>query len=118
SPSRAATMTGRYATRFGFEFTSVTVQFARLVGSHAAPDAVRKPVYHAERESKMPPYEKMGMPPTEITIAKLLQSAGYRTLHFGKWHLGEAPEFRPNAHGFDDSLGFLAGASMYLEEND
>jgi len=118
SPSRAAMMTGRYATRFGFEFTSVPVEFARVVGSHAAPDALRQPIFHAERESKTPPYEKMGLPASEITIAKLLQGAGYQTLHLGKWHLGEAPEFRPNAHGFDETLGFFAGASMYLPEND
>ena len=118
SPSRAALLTGRYATRFGFEFTAVPVQFARVVGGHSAPGALRQPIYHAELESQTPPYERMGLPVSEITIAKLLQSAGYRTLHLGKWHLGEAPEFRPNAHGFDDSLNFLAGASMYLPEND
>ena len=32
SPSRAALMTGRDGTRFGFEFTSVPINFARAVG--------------------------------------------------------------------------------------
>ena len=118
SPSRAAMMTGRYATRFGFEFTSVPISFARVVGGHAAPDALRPVIYHAERESAMPSYEQLGVPPSEITIAKLLRGAGYRTLHLGKWHLGEAAPFRPNAAGFDDSLGFYAAASMYLPEDD
>jgi arylsulfatase A-like enzyme len=118
SPSRAAMMTGRYATRFGFEFTAAPVQFARVVGDHAAPGALREPIYHAELESLTPPYEEMGMPPAEVTIAEVLRAAGYRTLHVGKWHLGEAPRFQPNAQGFDDSLGFLAGASMYLAETD
>src|ERR1700754_2184000 len=31
SPSRAAMMTGRYPTRFGFEYTAVPVQFAESV---------------------------------------------------------------------------------------
>ncbi len=118
SPSRAALLTGRYATRFGFEFTAVPVEFARLVGGHSAPGMLREPIYHADRESSTPPYEQMGLPPSEITIAKLLSGAGYRTLHLGKWHLGEVQAMQPNAHGFDDSLAFLAGASMYLPEND
>jgi len=28
------------------------------------------------------------MPPAEMTLAELLRTAGYRTGHFGKWHLG------------------------------
>ena len=35
APSRAAIMTGRYATRFGFEFTPTPVAFSRVVGGHA-----------------------------------------------------------------------------------
>jgi len=31
APSRAAIMTGRYATRFGFEFTPAPVQFEKLI---------------------------------------------------------------------------------------
>lgn len=29
------------------------------------------------------------LPQSEITIAEVLQAAGYRTGHFGKWHVGE-----------------------------
>jgi arylsulfatase len=29
-----------------------------------------------------------GLNPWEITIASLLTAQGYRTAHFGKWHLG------------------------------
>jgi hypothetical protein len=54
SPSRAAIMTGRYATRFGFEFTPVPVQFMRLIGNHVGKDALRGPVYFADREKDMP----------------------------------------------------------------
>lgn len=36
-----------------------------------------------------------------ITIAELLKSAGYRTAHFGKWHLGFGPGYEPKDQGFD-----------------
>jgi arylsulfatase A-like enzyme len=48
----------------------------------------------------------------------LLQKQGYHTLHFGKWHLGGAEGRRPEQKGFDESLGFIPGASMYLPEHD
>ncbi|GAM99031.1 N-acetylgalactosamine 6-sulfatase [alpha proteobacterium U9-1i] len=117
SPSRAAIMTGRYASRFGFEFTSAPKDFARYI-SHAAPDALRQPIFHEERVADVPQLETLGLPPEEITIAEHLRDAGYRTLHIGKWHLGEAANLRPEAQGFDESLGFMIGASMYQPRGD
>lgn len=117
SPSRAAIMTGRYATRFGFEFTSAPVAFARYL-SHGAPDALRQPIFHEERVAAVPPLETLGLPPEEITIAEHLRDVGYRTLHIGKWHLGEAANLRPEAQGFDESLGFMSGAAMFMPRND
>ena len=114
APSRAAMMTGRYATRFGFEFTPTPKQFMKAITGTARPDQLRPPIYHAEREADLIPYEDMGLPTTEITIAKLLQGAGYHTVQVGKWHLGDNPQFRPYSHGFDESLSHLHAASMYL----
>lgn len=45
----------------------------------------------------------------EITIAQLLQKAGYRTGLFGKWHLGKYPEYQPQNRGFDDFFGHYHG---------
>ncbi|WP_375582840.1 arylsulfatase [Cyclobacterium xiamenense] len=45
----------------------------------------------------------------EVTIAEMLQSAGYRTGMFGKWHLGDNYPFRPGDQGFEESLIHLAG---------
>lgn len=117
SPSRAAIMTGRYASRFGFEFTSAPVEFSRYL-SHNDPDALRKPIFHEDRVSQVPPLETLGMPASEITIAEHLRDAGYRTLHIGKWHLGDTAEMRPEAQGFDESLGFMEGAAMFMPRND
>ena len=114
SPSRAALLTGRYPTRVGFEFTSVPVAFSRVVGGHRAPGAPQSSIFHGERATDMPPYEEQGLPTSEISLARLLKDGGYHTVHLGKWHLGEAPRFSPQAHGFDESLGFMAGASMFL----
>jgi arylsulfatase A-like enzyme len=117
SPSRAAMMTGRYPSRFGFEFTSVPLTFSRIIASNKSA-GLHSSIYHAEREQGMPAYEAQGMPTTEISLARLLKNSGYRTLHLGKWHLGEDRQVRPNAHGFDQSLGFMAGGSMFLPEDD
>jgi arylsulfatase A len=48
--------------------------------------------------------------PDEITIAEMLQGAGYRTACFGKWHLGHEDSMEPVAQGFDEFLGFKVGA--------
>lgn len=117
SPSRAAMMSGRYPTRFGFEFTSAPVAFSRYL-SHSDPNALRQPIFHEERVRDVPPLETLGMPASEITIAEVLRDRGYHTMHIGKWHLGESPDLRPEAQGFDESLGFMAGAGMFLPAND
>ena len=55
APSRAALMTGRYPTRFGFEFTPAPVAFERLVGTSAEPGAIIKPKFFADRATNFPP---------------------------------------------------------------
>lgn len=116
SPSRAALMTGRYPTRFGFEFTSVPGGFARNIAHGRS--GPYPPIYHDELDHDVIPYPQQGLPPSETTIAESLKTVGYHTLHIGKWHLGEAANLRPTAQGFDESLGILAGASMFLPKKD
>jgi arylsulfatase len=45
----------------------------------------------------------------ELTLAELLQEAGYHTSIFGKWHLGDNYPFRPEDQGFQEVLIHLAG---------
>ena len=45
--------------------------------------------------------------PEEVTLAPLMKAAGYRTAHYGKWHVGaikEGSPLSPNKLGFDESL--------------
>lgn len=46
-----------------------------------------------------------GLNPAEKTVAEYLRERGYRTACFGKWHLGDQPEFLPLQQGFDRYLG-------------
>lgn len=127
APSRAALMTGRYATRFGFEFTPAPVAFMRMVGTESEPGAVHKPKFFKDRLEDMPAGSTaatsgavniLSMPSSEITIAEVLKTRGYHTVHLGKWHLGGKAGSRPEQQGFDESLGFISGASMFLPEKD
>ncbi len=45
----------------------------------------------------------------EVTIAEMLNEAGYRTGIFGKWHLGDNYPLRPMDQGFDESLVHMGG---------
>ncbi len=46
---------------------------------------------------------------SEITLAEVLQAAGYRTALFGKWHLGAHPDHGPKKQGFDEFFGIRNG---------
>lgn len=85
--SRAALLTGRYQTRFGFEFNPIGAK-------NAAPG--------------------IGLPVTEKTVADRLRDAGYATALVGKWHLGGTPEYQPQRRGFDEFFGFLHEGHFYV----
>lgn len=79
SPSRAGLFTGRFPTRFGYEFNPIG----------------------ARNEDP-----GTGVPASEVTIAECLHDVGYSTALIGKWHLGGAADFHPQRHGFDEFFGF------------
>lgn len=78
SPSRAGLLTGCYPRRIGME---TWVQRA---------DSPR------------------GIHPDEVTIGELFRDNGYATGCIGKWHLGHAAPFYPDAQGFDHWFGMLS----------
>jgi len=45
----------------------------------------------------------------EVTIAEVLQKAGYATGCFGKWHIGEHYPSHPNGQGFEEFFGMPQG---------
>ena len=52
----------------------------------------------------------------EVTIAKALKSAGYKTALIGKWHLGRFAVNGPMAHGFDRFFGFRDGMIVFYND--
>ncbi|MEO1525239.1 MAG: sulfatase-like hydrolase/transferase [Planctomycetota bacterium] len=91
-PSRMGMLAGRYPHAFGapFNLPPTGTDFKR--------------------------YDDQGIPVDQTLIGTVLQKAGYYTGAIGKWHLGFAPQFHPNARGFDDFYGFLGGGHQYFPE--
>jgi arylsulfatase A-like enzyme len=46
-----------------------------------------------------------GLSSQEEIIPQILKPQGYATGMFGKWHLGDRPQFLPTRHGFDEYFG-------------
>ncbi|MCK5462557.1 MAG: sulfatase, partial [Bacteroidales bacterium] len=83
APSRACLMSGQWTPRHGI-YTVGT--------SERGKSSDRKLI---------PTENRITLPGNMITIAEVLQDAGYRTCQAGKWHLGKDPRDQ----GFDISIG-------------
>ena len=88
APTRATLMTGQ----------SIPVHGMYTVGSGARGKKANR--------SLVPPPNVTEIPGEVVTLAESLHAAGYRTGHFGKWHLGghQTPE-GPLAQGFEVNIG-------------
>ena len=117
APSRAALMSGRYGTRFGFEFTPTPTGFMPIVSLVSGTrDRPLQPASVTNAEASSLSYDEMGMPPSEITLAELLAEQGYHTAHIGKWHLGRANGMAAHDQGFAESL--LMASGLYGRRDD
>jgi uncharacterized sulfatase len=115
APSRAAILSGRYGTRFGFEFTPTPELMAPLMGVVMSASPVQRRGSIQNPDFEQVAWEEMGMPASEVTIAETLQGAGYHTVHIGKWHVGENNGMAAHDQGFDESLNL--GGMLFLPED-
>ncbi|NME72520.1 sulfatase [Flammeovirga aprica] len=85
SPSRAALMTGQYPAR---------LQITDWIDGWFMPYA----------SMKIPEWQ-LFLPSESVTLPEMLKEKGYKTIHVGKWHLGENEKDWPLSHGFDVNIG-------------
>ncbi len=88
APSRASILTGLYTPR-------------HRIYTVNPPDRGK-----TENRKLIPLSNKDVLDTTFVTFPKLLQANGYRTIHIGKWHLGnDENQTGPLANGFDVNIG-------------
>ena len=76
TPSRMALLTGSYPTRLGW---------SKGVIGYMIPTS-------------------QGLSPRALTMAEIFTESDYATGLFGKWHLGDHPQYRPHRQGFETSF--------------
>jgi arylsulfatase A-like enzyme len=96
SPTRASIMSGKFPGRF-----QLTMPAGHLPPN---PDADLSPTEGQPWMTVATPKPRTFMPLEEYTLAEALKTNGYKTAHFGKWHLGHEP-YWPKNQGFDINVG-------------
>ena len=97
SPTRASILSGQYSSRHGV--TSASGHQAALPA-----DASRYPAQAPPNQRFIYPFSRRYLDLELDTLPEVLRAAGYRTGHFGKWHLGLSQEHWPDKHGFDTAF--------------
>jgi len=95
SPSRAAVISGRFPAHMGIHYWMMPQHNAR----YGMPDCL---------DTEAP------------ALPRLMQRAGYRTAHFGKWHIGNHPDAPVTAYGYDeaDCIWQGNGPNPGIKDND
>jgi arylsulfatase A-like enzyme len=78
-------------TDFNVSPTCSPTRSALFTGRHEFKNGVTHTIFERERLTL-----------NATTLAQVLQSTGYTTGIFGKWHLGDEPEYQPDRRGFDE----------------
>jgi arylsulfatase A-like enzyme len=86
TPTRVSFHTGRYPQRL--------------------PVGLQEPLGDANQD--------LGIPAEHPTLASLLKANNYETSLVGKWHIGNAAQFRPTSKGFDEFFGIVSGGQTYF----
>jgi arylsulfatase A-like enzyme len=86
TPTRVAFLTGRYQHRLRI--------------------GLQQPLSDSNSE--------IGLPADHPTIGSLLKGNGYETALIGKWHVGNAPQFNPVRHGFEEFFGIVGSSEDYF----
>ena len=96
SPTRATILSGQYPTRHRVT-TASGHQPPQEPGQSLYPEKVSptQPLIYAK--------SKNYLDPDILTLAEVLRGAGYRTGHFGKWHLGATQPHWPDQNGFEET---------------
>ncbi len=84
-------------TDFHVSPTCAPTRSAMMSGRHEFKNGVTHTIKERER-----------MALSTVTIAEVLQRAGYKTGIFGKWHLGDEDAYQPHSRGFGEV--FIHGA--------
>ena len=100
SPTRASILTGLHPARLGITTASGHVARAVLEKGLRERGAENQPALAAESVTRL----RL----EHFTLAEAFNAAGYRTAHFGKWHLGREP-YDPYQQGFDIDLPHTPG---------
>lgn len=104
TPARSGMLTGRYPQRNGL-FENIRNNMVNY--SHR----------YTEMEYIFGPEMTQGLDTREVTIANVLQDAGYRTGIVGKWDSGRAYQWLPLQRGFDFFYGFCnTGVDYWTHE--
>ncbi len=113
TPSRGAIFSGKCPAR-----TQLTTVFRGAAG----PDdrLYEKSKYRGENDQFFEARHRHVLPKTEVIFPQALADSGYRTAFFGKWHIGECPDYYPEDRGFDVAKGYrisqVASRSHWMKE--
>lgn len=96
----------------GIRFTNFYVSASVCSPSRASLLTGRMPFHNGLGNVIFP--ETNGLNNTEITIAEILKSKGYKTACFGKWHVGDTEGHLPTDQGFDTYFGIPYSNDMFI----